>query len=630
MTPPGQWLRPPRTLLLALFLLTLIAVSALGWFGHRLLDQERMVEAQRARERQEQAADRIAAITREALAETGERLGSWALNPPSDGRPAEGVLLVVAGKTISVTPRGRLLYGPEPSEASFATETASDLFSEGEALEFQQGRPEQAFDIYKRLADSKDTAIRAGALVRMGRVLRRMGRIDEAQAVYENLATIGTARVAGVPANLVARLALSGGEALQRDLLAGKWSLSRGQFEFYWSEASRQSGRTMPIPTEPAALSAVVADGWRDLIRDGSERGQKVDWINGSPFLLIWRGGPERRAVLATRPESIFRQVLPRGDLSFALVDADGRTLFGQKSQISLASVRTPAETQLPWTLYITAGTGDFEGGMIARQRFLLMITALTALILIAGAYFIARAIRTEAAVARVQSDFVSAVSHEFRSPLTSMRQLSEILALGRITSEERRQIYYETLVRETVRLQRLVEGLLSFGRMEAGVRRFRFEEMDAARLIAGVAAEFEPQIAGAGRHIEVAGTDGACTIHADPEALTVALRNLVDNALKYAPDCPTIRMECEVEDDLVAIRVRDRGPGIPLSERRAIFRKFVRGSAAVSTNVKGSGLGLAMVRHIVAVHRGRIRVTSEAGAGSTFTILLPRGAGAA
>jgi two-component system phosphate regulon sensor histidine kinase PhoR len=207
------------------------------------------------------------------------------------------------------------------------------------------------------------------------------------------------------------------------------------------------------------------------------------------------------------------------------------------------------------------------------------------------------------------------------------MRQLSEMLALGRVPNDERRQTYYETLIHETVRLQRLVESLLNFGRMEEGVRRFRFEEMDAVKLMAGVAAEFAQQIARSGRHIEIAHTEDDCAISADPEALTVALRNLVDNALKYAPDCPVIWMECGVEKDRVAISVRDKGPGIPRSERKAIFRKFVRGSAAAAANVKGSGVGLAMVRHIVAVHRGEIRVSSETGVGSTFTILLPRGA---
>jgi signal transduction histidine kinase len=633
MTPLGQWLRPPRTLLLALFLVTLVAVSTLGWFGRRLLDQERVVENQRARERQEQAADRIAADTREALAEAGEHIGAWALSPPVDGKPAQGVLLIVTGDTIFTAPEHRLLYRPLSPEQA-VVEGAADNFSEGEALEFERGQPEQAIEWYKGLTDSKDLSIRAGALTRLARVLRRMGKNEDARSAYSQLAVIDDARVAGAPAELVARLALgelskkpADADALQKDLLSGRWSLSRGQFEFYETEAARLSGNRRVVPSESAALSEVIAEGWSALMRDGSPRGEQTIWLKGEPFLLIWRGATSRRAVLATRPESIFRQIASREGLSSALVDGEGRVVLGRRSEISRATVRTPAETQLPWTLYIATAQGAAETGVIARERFLLLVTVLMALILIAGAYFIARAIRSEAEVARMQADFVSAVSHEFRSPLTSLRQLSEILAFGRVPNEDRRQVYYETLVRETVRLQRLVEGLLNFGRMEAGVRRFRFEETDAVQLMASVAAEFEPQIRAMGRHIELANDADSCPIDADPEALTVALRNLVDNALKYAPNCPTIRMECGVEKGRVAIRVCDEGPGIPASERRAIFRKFVRGSAAAAANVKGSGVGLTMVRHIVAVHRGNIRVTSEAGLGSTFTILLPRGA---
>jgi signal transduction histidine kinase len=255
-----------------------------------------------------------------------------------------------------------------------------------------------------------------------------------------------------------------------------------------------------------------------------------------------------------------------------------------------------------------------------------MLVTAVMVAFLITGAYFIAHAIRSDLAVARMQSDFVSAVSHEFRSPLTSIRQLSEILALGRLPNEARRHVYYETLVRETVRLQRLVEALLNFGRMEAGVRQYRFEPLDTGMLVSRVAAEFEMQIEGSGRHIALEGSDDPCTVHADPEALSVALRNLVDNALKYAPNSPTVRVQWGVEKSNVAIRVHDCGPGIPDSEKRAIFRKFVRGSAAEAANVKGSGVGLAMVRHIVAAHGGNVSLMSEAGAGSVFTILLPLG----
>jgi two-component system sensor histidine kinase SenX3 len=117
---------------------------------------------------------------------------------------------------------------------------------------------------------------------------------------------------------------------------------------------------------------------------------------------------------------------------------------------------------------------------------------------------------------------------------------------------------------------------------------------------------------------------DGPCPIDADPEAISVAVRNLVDNAIKYSPDCPTVWVGWSREDHKVAIRVRDQGVGVAASERRAIFRKFVRGTAATAANVRGSGVGL--VRHIVAAHGGMTTVDSEPGRGSTFTIFLPAG----
>jgi len=111
----------------------------------------------------------------------------------------------------------------------------------------------------------------------------------------------------------------------------------------------------------------------------------------------------------------------------------------------------------------------------------------------------------------------------------------------------------------------------------------------------------------------------------ADPEALSVAVRNLVDNALKYSPREQPVALEWGLESDRVAIRIRDRGAGIAQEERKRIFGKFVRGTAAASGNVKGSGVGLAMVRHIVDAHRGEIQLESKIGEGSTFTVLLPR-----
>ena len=638
MLPPPEWLKPPRSLLVILFLVTLVSVSALAWFGWKVLYQEQVVEAQRAQERLEQAADRIAATARGALAETGERVGAWLISPPVDGKPEEGVLLMVGENSFSALPAGRLLFRPF---AAPEPEAPADTFSDGEVLEFQQGDAGKAIEWYRRLAMTKNatksSAVRAGALLRLARVLRKAGRTAEARDAYTQLAALGSARVAGVPADLVARHALcelSGSredaQALQAGLRRARWPLTRGQFAFYWSEAGRLAGEVQPVPSEPAAWSEAVALAWGDLMREQSPRGQSTLWVDGHPLFLIWRGVSGHRAVLVTRPETMLKSVFAGGEVSCAALDGEGRVVAGRKNQTGHAAVRTTAETQLPWTLYFTAAQGSADAGMVARQRFLVLVTVVTVLFLIAGAYFIARAVRRDLEVSRMQSDFVAAVSHEFRSPLTSIRQLSELLAQGRVPGQDRRQVYYDTLVRETTRLQRLVEALLNFGRMEAGARQYRFEEMDASGLVERVVAEFEPQISGSGRHIETEGAAGRCPIDADPEALSVALRNLVDNALKYSPGCPTVWVAWGAENGHVAIRVRDHGAGIPPSERRAIFRKFFRGSAAAAGNVKGSGVGLAMVRHIVAAHGGEVSVVSEPGQGSTFTILLPAGAATA
>jgi signal transduction histidine kinase len=628
MTPLTEWLKPPRTLLLILFLLALVSVSALVWFGWKLFEQERIVETQRSQEGLEQAADRIAATLRGSLAETGERLGSWETGTLSGNPPPEGLLLRFTDGRLTATPANRLLYYPVPSPEP---EAGSAVFAAFELLEFAQGRPAEALQSYERLASSNNAAIRAGALLRTARVLRSTGRKEESRAAYARLAACTGVRVADAPADLVARQALcelsgqrADAEALRNDLLHGRWYLSRGQFEFYWSEATRLSGRQESASRDAVALSEAAAQAWNERKINSGSRGQHTVWIGGQPFFLMWRGDPERRAVLVAKPEFFLKQIVAGAGMRGAVVDAEGRVVAGNRTGSGRAAVRTAAETQLPWTLYVSAADRPNATGLNAQQRYLLFGTSVMVLFLILGTYFIAGAIRRESETSRMQADFVSAVSHEFRSPLTSMRQLSEILAEGRVFSEDRRQLYYETLVRETTRLQRLIEGLLNFGRMDARARHFRFEELDAALLVQRVVSEFETQMTGTGRRIELSGSESPCLIDADAEAISVALRNLLDNAIKYSPDCPTVWVEWGVHRDRLAIQVRDKGSGIAHSERKAIFRKFVRGTAATATNAKGSGVGLAMVRHIVAAHGGEITVASEPGQGSAFTMLLP------
>jgi signal transduction histidine kinase len=633
MAPLKEWLKPPRSLLVILFLLTLVSVSTVGWFGWKLLNQDRLLQAQRTQELLEQTADRASATLRRTLAETGERLGA-SLSGDTLDAPADGLLLTLTETGVTASPPERLLYRPFPSADP---EAPASQFAMAEALEFHYGDFRQAVTQYQDLAASANRALAAGALLRLARVLRNTGNAEQSRQRYTQLAALAGVKVAGAPADLVARKALcelsgraADAAALLQDLLHGRWHLTRGQFEYYSSEAARLAGTAAAVPAEALALTDAAGQIWLERQHDPASRGQRTVWAADRPYFVMWRGGAERRAVLLTRTESILKQVFA-GEPAFsggqafcAAVDNEGRIVAGRKDASGRAAVRTAAENQLPWTLYVTGLYGMEPAGVSASRRFLMLGTAVMVVFLIAGTYFIARAIRREMEVARMQSEFVSAVSHEFRSPLTSMRQLSELLVLGRVPSEARRDVYYETLVRETVRLQRLVEALLNFGRMEAGARQYRFEELDAASLVRRVALEFEAQIADGGRHIELREPSTECRIEADPEAMSVALRNLLDNALKYSPGQPIVWVEWGRQRECVAIRVRDSGFGVQVSERKAIFRKFVRGSAAAVGNVKGSGVGLAMVRHIVMAHGGEVTVESQPGHGSTFTLLLP------
>ena len=258
-----------------------------------------------------------------------------------------------------------------------------------------------------------------------------------------------------------------------------------------------------------------------------------------------------------------------------------------------------------------------------SRTRLLPAMLALVILFLWGAVYFMARAIRREAEAARLQSHFVASVSHEFRSPLTTVRQLSEMLEMDQVPSEDRRRKYYRVLAAEARRLQRLVETLLNFGKMEAGAQQYHFEKLDVRQLVSRAVREAAVQEEETSGRVRMNGPQAGIQLWGDADALALALRNLVDNGLKYSPATEAVEVRWNNEQGRVSISVADRGPGIPREEQDAIFQKFVRGRSAIEANIKGTGVGLAMVQHILSAHGGEIKLESEPGCGSTFTVVL-------
>lgn len=256
-------------------------------------------------------------------------------------------------------------------------------------------------------------------------------------------------------------------------------------------------------------------------------------------------------------------------------------------------------------------------------QRNLVLILVLDALLL-AGAWFLYRAFSRELELTRMKSDFVSTVSHELRTPLALIRMYAETLDMGRIKDEGKKKEYLGTIVRETERLSRLVNNILNFARIEAGRKQYRMGPVDLSAVAGSVMSSYADHLKERGFSPTIALAPDLPVIQADEEALSEAIINITDNAVKYSGESRFLRVATGREGPNVFVEVEDRGVGIAEQHHRKIFDTFYRVSDGLTHNTKGSGLGLALVRHIVDAHGGSIGVTSVPGSGSTFRLSFP------
>ncbi len=256
----------------------------------------------------------------------------------------------------------------------------------------------------------------------------------------------------------------------------------------------------------------------------------------------------------------------------------------------------------------------------IAKTALILFID----LMLLAGLALVFANVRRELRLSRLKSDFVANVSHELKTPLALIRLYAETLELARVPSEERKGQYYGVIHKESRRLTQLINNILDFSRIEAGRKEYRLVPSDIGAVVRDVVESYRFAIEKLGFTVELELGEELPPLQLDPEAMSQALINLLNNAVKYSPERKAITVSVRHEGDRVLLSVLDRGIGIPRSEHRRIFEKFYRVETSLVHTTKGSGLGLALVQHITEAHGGHVELKSTPGEGSTFTLSLP------
>ncbi|MBN2415730.1 tetratricopeptide repeat-containing sensor histidine kinase [bacterium] len=499
----------------------------------------------------------------------------------------------------------------------------------------------ESLAIYKRMIDECGSSVldagvpaQAAALLEMGAIYQKTGDFHQAGISYSDLMQLLLGGTLAIDRNTfewlemecldaVQTLAVSGGpfSAFLLDSLA-QWREREtvmqertGRYHLFQEKAGILLARTDDIFEQRKILLESPGQHCDMCLLENSGEGEGSRW-----GILLSR--PRLRDQLPLKLHAI----IGTAPVFCLIRDERGQLLAAAPKPESTPLLRTDLKDRFPpWSLeFYEQEQPWWETLLFSRHSIYVYMFILIGCLLLFGLILTYRTIHREMELTRIKTDFVAAVSHDIKNPLTSIRQLSEMLFSGRVPSDARRRQYYQVLVEQSERLKLLVNNILDYTKMDKSRNIFHFERINLAPVILKVITETQSRL-----------LDTRCMIHAnistdlplvrgDAVALEQALYNLVDNAVKFSGDTCRIEIQAYGTEGPVTVSVRDWGIGIPSEEQKKIFREFYRTSETKAGGVKGSGLGLTLVSQIIRAHGGTITVESRAGEGSTFTITIP------
>ncbi|CAN5389514.1 ATP-binding protein [soil metagenome] len=429
---------------------------------------------------------------------------------------------------------------------------------------------------------------------------------------------------------------------------------SEPQSKNSWSFQSLQlSRRVVPAQSQqvqPTLSNSLPAESDFQGVLGQETSGVLGRFMDNKLRLMVWYRSPpyvfgaqlqhaallERLAPLlhadsiSTSEWSSFRSdsTVDRTAWRLALLDDTGRPVaFSRAGFIAdwkHPFVATEVGDALPhWevALYLT------DPGQLGRSARILQFTlGLIVLVLlvaiVAGGSLVAADIRRRTLLAQQKTDFVSNISHELKTPLTSIRMFADLLSGERVTDPARRASYLRIISAESSRLTRLINNVLDFARLDRGAAAPERRPCDLAAITREVSDNLRPHLESQQVHFIVELPSEPIPVLGDPDALAQILLNLLSNAEKYGGK--EILLRAGRRHDVAFVEVLDRGPGIPSSQAEAIFQPFQRLEDSLASGIPGSGLGLSLARHNAAAHHGRLTYAPREGGGACFTFTLP------
>ena len=312
----------------------------------------------------------------------------------------------------------------------------------------------------------------------------------------------------------------------------------------------------------------------------------------------------------------------------YQVVDEGGNIVYGFSfAGINPADVvaRRFPETLTRWKLRVAQReASNLASQSVQQATFDLILISMALAVIVAGLGFIVWAMRRERRLNQLKSDFISNVSHELKTPLSIISMFGELLAMGRSRGAEQTAEYAEIIRRESVRLSRLIDNVLDFAKIERGVDVYEFASDDLGEVVRRALEISDHRLDSAGMELELDIADDLPPARIDANAMTLAVLNLVDNAIKYAVAGERLFVSVRAEGDELILEVRDLGPGIPVDEREQVFERFYRSREVRLKPIRGSGIGLALVHHIAVAHGGTVEVSDNQPTGCCFRIRMP------